>query len=54
MDGGNADIAGAIYLPGILYLHRHSSPSRETDSVPLGVAPDGEQYRLTTFRMIHK
>jgi len=54
MDGGNADIAGAIYLPGILYLHRHSPPLRETDSVPLGVAPDGEQYRLTTFRMIHK
>jgi len=39
MDGGNADIAGAIYLPGILYLHRHSPPLRETDSVPLGVAP---------------
>ncbi len=38
----------AFAFSSILCLHRHSSPLRKTDS-----HTSGEQYRFTTFRMIH-
>ena len=44
----------AFAFSRILYRHLRSPPLRADDSASWGIAPDGERFRLTTFRMIHR